>query len=156
MARQTRSPPATPTTKDAQLKFRMPVALRNRLQAGAEERGRGLSEEIRRRLEGSFGVDADPTTRELTEAIKLVAQTAQGWHRYPDDFARFKAAVELLLSQFQPWGEVDPADCATIEQEGHMLAGVALGALSLPFKTGVRPAGASRNAKTAGGKGDKL
>lgn len=122
---------------DLQFKLLLPRPLHDRVAAAAAESGRSVSEEIRQRLEGSFGVEADEQTRQLTEAIKLSA-AATGWRQNSDAYATFRAAIDVLLRQFPPrGGATEPPDQEKVAREGAMVAGVALGALGLSFQVGV-------------------
>ena len=133
-----RSDPTGRTAGDVQFKLLLPRGLQQRLAASAEERGVSVSEEIRRRLDASFVVEADQHTIQFTEAIKLAAPP--GWHSSPRAFAIFRAAIDVLLRQFQPRGELPPEAALTgLAQEGAMMAGVALGALKLSFRVGENP-----------------
>lgn len=135
------------TAPDLQFKLLLPRALHDRIAAAAEQSGRSVSEEIRRRLEGSFGVEADKETRPLAEAIKLAA-AATDWHNSARAFAIFRAAVDVLLRQFQPPGTLGAEETDRITQEGAMVAGVSLGALGLGFQVGtVEPKGRRSPAK---------
>ena len=74
-----------------------------------------MGEEIRRRLEASFGAEAktpsDPKTRELLEAISFSAEQTTGfygsWSKDAFAFQLLKLNVERLLKHYQPKG--DPA-----------------------------------------------
>jgi len=122
--------------KDLQLKFRLSRELHGSIADAAERAGLSISQEIRRRLE--VPVADDPETRQLVEAIKLVAGAA-GWRRSPRSFAIFKMAVNGLINEFRPPGKAAPLDAA-IQADGYKLAGVALGALSLSFQVGLSEA----------------
>jgi hypothetical protein len=69
----------------------------------------GASEEIRKRLEASEKVPADPKTRELLSAISFVADKAGmyfgNWSEDPFAFETLKAAVDLWLTANRPKGE---------------------------------------------------
>lgn len=94
---------------EIQTSLRMPEALRDRLAQAASEAGRGLGEEIRRRLEASFGstpVSADPKTGDLlrliARAAAILAEHWVPWHEDAGPFAVFNAAIENVLSRQQP------------------------------------------------------
>ena len=94
---------------EIQTSLRMPEALRDRLAQAATANGRGLGEEIRRRLEASFGsapVSADPKTADLLRVVARAAAILNEqwapWHADAGPFAVFKAAIEDVLSRQQP------------------------------------------------------
>jgi hypothetical protein len=68
----------------------------------------GASEEIRRRLEASEKVPADPKTRELIEVITYVAEKAGinfgQWSEDRFSFEVLKAALDLWLAPNRPEG----------------------------------------------------
>jgi hypothetical protein len=89
---------------------RLPKSLHDRLKKAGGERGMG--EEIRRRLEASFEAEkapADPTTRELLDAISAMAEEiADFYGRWSDDafaFEVLKDCVNMLWAYYQPKGE---------------------------------------------------
>jgi hypothetical protein len=121
----------------------MSEKLRDRLAQVAAENGRGVGEEMRRRLEGSFRSTPsdEPKTGELVRAITFVAQFLQdhcaAWQENLWAFIALKSAIETLLTEYQPAGEaVRPPlktgatsmflDFDTPEASGRMLAGLAL------------------------------
>jgi len=75
--------------------------------------GRGLSTEIRRRLQLTYdqeGLPSDPPTSDLVEAVKNLADNLAGdlgkkWHEHPYTLAAFKAGVATFLAQYQPDGD---------------------------------------------------
>jgi hypothetical protein len=78
---------------------------------------RGMSEEIRRRLEASFQQEAraaaDPKLSELQDQIDRLARVSQlvagaPWHGDPFAFEAFRAAVMAVLDILRPPGEVVP------------------------------------------------
>jgi hypothetical protein len=79
--------------------------LLERLRNDAKASDRGLSAEIRQRLQGSYGVDEQ--TAELIECIKLLANSLESdmgeqWsdHAYVQE--AFKAGVLLLIDHWLP------------------------------------------------------
>ncbi len=90
-----------------------------RLDAGMIERlrqgERGVSEEIRNRLERTFAEDAlDPVLRELREGItNIAARLCQDfgaeWHSSPKAHEAFTAAVLQRLSRYRPSASVQEA-----------------------------------------------
>lgn len=94
--------------------FRVPRELHERLTAAAAKaEGRGIGEEIRRRLEESFVSEVeDVQTNALTFAIRRMAREIRGvygtWHEDPFAFEVFKASVTILLGYFRPKGEAKP------------------------------------------------
>jgi Arc-like DNA binding domain len=97
---------------DVQTSLRMPEELRDRLARAAKENGRGIGEEIRQRLEASFGgVSVDEKTGRLLAMSGFVTQFVNKhcarWDQNPFGFAVVKAAVETLLAQYRPEGEIE-------------------------------------------------
>jgi hypothetical protein len=95
--------------------FRLPRELHEHLKKAGGERG--LSEEIRRRLEWSLVNDwqHDPKTRDLVDAIANLARNTKpyfgAWHENPYAFDVFSAAVNFVLQKVRPKGEpVPPPD----------------------------------------------
>lgn len=119
--------------------FRLPRELHGLLIQAAAEHGYGIGEEIRRRLEASFGIETDRDTLVLAEAIKLAAPPE--WRTKPRSFAILRVAINVLFSQLQPRGDVPggSATKANIDAEGAMMAGRALGALGLQPRVGEFP-----------------
>src|SRR5690348_4015205 len=94
---------------DTQTSLRMPEDLHQRLSKAAETAGHSLGEEIRRRLEASFGPapSKDPKTEQLLAAIDRVTAGMLldgNWHDDLHLFQVFKFAVLTLLSRFEPSG----------------------------------------------------
>lgn len=99
-----------------QSSVRLPRLLFDQLQQSNDERGgRGVSEEIRDRLEASFKPKpteetSDPKTWELLDAVNYVATNIRSWYgpwwenRFAFDV--LKEAINRILTQrFQPKGE---------------------------------------------------
>jgi hypothetical protein len=115
---------------EAVLTFRLPRALHQRLVEASG--GRSLSEEMRRRLEGSFvSVPADPETRQFVDAIAamagVLAEQQRKWHENPTGFALLKRAVEMIFEAFRPNGKPEGSD--TMEFAAGMLGGFGLSRL---------------------------
>jgi hypothetical protein len=91
----------------------LPRDMLERLKREAEAAGRGLSTEIRLRLERP---KRDRETLELLDAIGLLAvyveeDLAKKWHEHAYTFAAFTAGVNALLAYYQPEGdEKEPPD----------------------------------------------
>jgi len=72
---------------------------------------RGLSEEIRRRLQASLDAErtSDAETRTLVEMIAQAARNTSefygAWHKDAFSFQAFKAATNWMLNTFEPKGE---------------------------------------------------
>ena len=97
---------------DVQTSLRMPEELRDRLARAATEKGHGIGEEIRQRLEMSFeGFSVDEKTGRLLATIgfvtQFVDQNCAPWNQNPFAFALVKAAIETLLAQYRPNGEIE-------------------------------------------------
>jgi hypothetical protein len=96
-----------------QTAVRLPQSLRDRLsKAGGD---RGLGEEIRARLEASFEAEKVPLDwkmREIFEAIaSCAAEAARDYGSWSEDafaFEVLRGCVNMLLTQYQPRGEVVP------------------------------------------------
>jgi hypothetical protein len=99
---------------------RFPQWLHERLQKAGG--ARGMSEEIRRRLELTFAGEGAPTDEITNEVITEIREIASdlsrygSWHTDRDTFDVFKAAVNVLLSNHQPRSEPIP------ETKAHMRA----------------------------------
>jgi hypothetical protein len=102
-------PQAPVDTTMVQTAFRLPRELHEQIKAAAGERG--ISEEIRRRLEASFGPEAgsDVQTRELGAVISQLAARMDedygAWHHDPFSFQAFKAGINLVMDHSRPKGE---------------------------------------------------
>ena len=90
--------------------IRLPRSLHERLKKAGGERGMG--EEVRRRLEGSFDIEealADPKTRELLDAISFFDEEMfyhfGSWSKEAFAFEVMKACVDTLLTYYRPEGE---------------------------------------------------
>jgi hypothetical protein len=119
-------PNVKPKPKDAttQAAVRFPTELYERLkEAGGE---RGMSEEIRRRLDASFEPTAgDPKTRELLEVItKLAGEfAAEGtpWSENKFGWEAFRIAVAEVLNHFDP-GKGDYVGGGALPQSSYFYA----------------------------------
>lgn len=95
---------------EAQTSLRMPEELRDRLAQAAAGNGRSLGEEIRRRLEASFGSAApqadDPQTAQLlriiARAAAILSKEWAAWHEDLRALAVFRAAIAALFSPHKP------------------------------------------------------
>ena len=104
------------TKSDVQTSLRLPEELRERLAQAAAENGRGIGEEMRRRLEASFdGVPSadDPKTADLLAAVLRLTREAgvfaaemallerdgpePRWHETPFAVAVVRAGLPLLI-----------------------------------------------------------
>lgn len=63
------------TRTDAQLKFRVPAELKERIQAAADEQGRSMNAEIVARLESSFA-EGEPrlTPEKIREVVEILME----------------------------------------------------------------------------------
>jgi len=90
----------------------LPRDLLERLKKDAETSDRGLSTEIRQRLQLTYaqeGLPDDPETNNLLADIKVLAQNLDRdlgtkWHRHPYVRAAFKSGVVEFLARYQPKG----------------------------------------------------
>ena len=90
---------------DVQTSLRMSKELRDRLAQAAEDNGRAIGEEIRRRLEASFGPapsTSDPKTAALLNRIDDMVGSAGlmndlPWHEDPLANAVLRAALPMLV-----------------------------------------------------------
>jgi hypothetical protein len=110
--------------------LRLPKELHERLQKAGGE-GRGLTAQIRDRLEASFS-DAPPAARDplFDDVLAALGHAASGASRmYPDDdaakFDAFMAAAIVLMLAYKPEGR--PSKISSTD--AGVLAGLALGAL---------------------------
>ncbi len=128
-------------SKDAQVSFRLPQELYDRLK---EEAGnRGIGDEIRLRLELSFTAPptADPKSQQLlTDVVHIVEAAAEflavPWHENPWVWQAVSTAVNERLKWNKPAGELTPPVMADPkkrdlfgddpEAAGRMLMGMAL------------------------------
>ena len=140
--------------RTTQMKFRLSDPLHDRIEKAAKENGWGASEEIRRRLEASFVLEADDDeTSRLMEAIKTVARHLQPpfgpWHKSRFAFEVFREAINALLALSKPPGDpVRPSDNEIAdlylgergmpETAGRMLAGGAAVAANIPIPNGAK------------------
>jgi hypothetical protein len=91
----------------------LPRDLLERMRRDAEAADRGLSTEIRQRLQLTFdleGLPRDPETTELVDSIKSLADNLAGdlgkkWYQHPYALAAFKAGVAEFLAQYRPAGK---------------------------------------------------
>jgi hypothetical protein len=93
---------STETKNMVQTALWLPREMYQQLQKKAGERG--LGEEIRRRLRGSFEVDEPPdkTTDIFISAVnQLAIELDEPWYANHFNFEVFKAAINELLSQCQ-------------------------------------------------------
>lgn len=106
-----------------QTSLRMPRALYERLSTAARENGRGVGEEIRRRLSASFELEplavpiADAPTQRLISALtRMAASFAQWfgpWHASPAAGRLFRRSVSKLLLLMGPPESDDPRSLPT-------------------------------------------
>ena len=88
----------------------LPRELLGRLKRDAEASDRGLSTEIRQRLQLTYdleGLPRDRETNDLVEAIKTLANNLAGdlrkkWYQNSYALAAFKAGVAAFLAQYRP------------------------------------------------------
>jgi len=91
----------------------LPEELLGQLKRDANSAGRGLSTEIRQRLQLSYDLESlprDAATSELVDSIKMLADNLAGdlgekWHQHPYVLEAFKAGVAAFLAQYQPKGD---------------------------------------------------
>jgi len=107
------------------LSIRMPAEMRHQLEKAAKARGNSLSQELLRRLQGSFSRDRDKARDpELRALCYLIAELATATTVYIDANARprfawrsdrfffraFKLAIGHLFDSLEPAGEIKPPD----------------------------------------------
>ena len=91
----------------------LPRDLIEHLRKDAEAADRGLSTEIRQRLQLTYdweGLPRDPQTSDLVEAIKILARNiasdvGEKWYEHRYALAAFKAGVATFLALHQPEGD---------------------------------------------------
>jgi hypothetical protein len=89
----------------------LPRSMHEKLKKYSDERG--LGEEIRSRLQNSF--DADPITEELLDAIRQIeGNLDEPWHANRFAYDVFKAAINELLSNYQP-SEAQPGTVSKLK-----------------------------------------
>jgi hypothetical protein len=89
--------------------------------------GRGLSDEIRERLDRTFKYDQiDPITRELVEGIINIAALLRldfetEWHAWPPPFEAFTEAIKQRAAEYAPPLDIpgDPGAAMEMLREGH-------------------------------------
>jgi hypothetical protein len=95
---------ADPARSLVHVGVRVDPAIADRLRAS----DRGLSDEIRERLERTFKYDqVDPVTRELVEGLINIAASLRvdfwgEWHSWPGAYEAFATAVAQRLSGYAP------------------------------------------------------
>ena len=99
-----------PTENDIQTSLRMSRALYDALLGAAQQRGVGVGEEIRQRLDSTFALAlGQPETGEFVSAIMHAAhqiERAYGhWRADPFAFRVFNTAISTLLAYYTPKGE---------------------------------------------------
>ena len=127
----------------AQTAIRLPPEMLERLRKAAG--GRGVGEEIRRRLEASFAVEATAQADlmvPITEAADLTKEFFGDWRQDAFAFFVLKSAIGTILDRHKPSGtaklKFNPDSIAdvifgvsdTAEQAGTTLAGIVLHNLS--------------------------
>lgn len=95
----------------------LPRELLDQLKKDADASGKGLSTEIRHRLQlvdAQKGIDAtrDTETIELIRSIENLANNLAGdlgkkWHEHAYALAAFKAGVAAFLAQYKPEGDAN-------------------------------------------------
>jgi hypothetical protein len=123
-----------------QLSIALPPEVRLKLEASAAERGVGLAEEIRHRLERTFLVDSvDNPTRELVytfdNLISMVRiQTGFNWFNHPDAWAALRAAIIARLDRLRPaeprTAEPDTPPHPVIQSDDPQAIGTAIEAIA--------------------------
>jgi hypothetical protein len=114
---------ADPARSLVHIGVRVDPSIADRLRAS----NRGLSDEIRERLERTFKYDEiDPVTRELIEGLTNIAALLSvdfkgEWHAWPGAYEAFKSAVVQRLSAYAPGpGMVVDPECEINEDETEM------------------------------------
>jgi hypothetical protein len=96
----------------------LPQDLLKRLRTDAEQSNRGLSTEIRQRLQSTYdeeGPPTDPETRKLVASIESLAESLAGdlrkkWHESRYALAALKAGVATFLAPYQSDGDLNVRD----------------------------------------------
>ena len=91
----------------------LPRDLLEQLRGDAKASDRGLSTEIRHRLQLTYdqeGLPRDAKMADLVETIKWLADNlaralGMKWHEHPYAMAAFKAGVVELLTKYEPKGD---------------------------------------------------
>lgn len=97
------------TQSDVQTSLRLPEELRDRLAQAATENGRGIGEEMRRRLEASFGSVPTSEDQKTSQLLRVIARSAAIlvehwalWHEDAGAWAVFRGAIEDVLTERRP------------------------------------------------------
>ena len=98
----------------------LPRDLLERLRTDAERSERGLSTEIRQRLQLTYdleGLPRDPETSDLIECIKslannLASDLGKKWHESRYALAAFKGGLATFLAPYAPQGDEGVRDIA--------------------------------------------
>jgi hypothetical protein len=93
------------------LQVSLPDTLRDQLDAAVAKSGRSLGEEIRLCIQRAYSQQLDPPTQRLLHLIGALAvgterQMGRPWHAHPAAHFVFQRAVEILLVQRKPEGEL--------------------------------------------------
>jgi len=111
----------------------LPRDLLAQLKTDAERLERGLSTEIRQRLQSTYDVEGlphDPETSNFVESVKrlannLSADLGKKWHESRYALAAFKGGVATFLAPYQPEGDLsvrdvgDPGDAPEVVGRTH-------------------------------------
>jgi len=100
------------------MSFRLPTEMRTALAKAAKGSGRSVTQELLRRLHGSFRRDRDPALQALCYLVEEVAEGVVNpapfrvtsmrplWRSNPFLFRAFKLAVGKILDALEPAGEI--------------------------------------------------
>ena len=110
-------PKSTHKTKDMiQTTVWLPHGMYGKLTKGGQLK---LADEIRRRLQASFDAEqlpSDQKTEELLDAIKQIkGNLDELWHTDRFAYDVFKAAINELLSNYQPSSETQPRTVSKLQ-----------------------------------------
>jgi hypothetical protein len=118
---------------EAQTSLRMPEELRERLAQAATAAGRSMGEEIRRRLEASFGSAPAAEDQQTSDVLFLAGKAAEyvarryalAWHQDRYAGEAFAAAVRAFITDRLPPGDPVPPPAARgrpAQEEGEDIA----------------------------------
>lgn len=97
---------------EQRLKVGLPPELRSELDAASAKSGKSVAEEIRSRVEWTFGLEPmDEATRSLIEGIvgmaaDLERETGAPWHAHPGSHLAMRMAALARLSRLEPKGDL--------------------------------------------------
>jgi hypothetical protein len=141
--------------KQRQIAIALPPTFRERLEQAASASEHSIAEEVRQRLEQSFGAERlDEATRDLLLTIQSVAklvrsQTGYDWFAHPRAWEVFRHAINVHLDRLRPTEAVTehPAalrPCPLVSSDNAEVIGAGLEAINMLRRNSVLLAEASK------------